>query len=64
MHSPDSIITTLENAPALIVPLVREVPPANLKRRPALHVWSVHEHACRLDHVYNVEELLLNPNWA
>src|SRR5690349_19654955 len=58
MHSSDSIIAALENAPALIVPMLREVPPANLKHRHAPQVWSVPDHA------YSIEELLLNPDWA
>jgi hypothetical protein len=50
----DSIIAALERAPAIIVPLVREVPPAILKRRPAPGVWSVHENACHLAEVHAV----------
>ncbi len=42
------IIASLEKAPSLIVPLVREVPPAILKRRPRPGKWSAHEHACHL----------------
>jgi hypothetical protein len=50
----DSILTlleALERAPAIVVPLVREVPPAILKRRPAPRKWSAHEHACHLSQV-------------
>lgn len=54
MHSPVTIITALENAPALIIPMVREVSPANLKRRPAPQVWSIHEHACHLVELHNL----------
>ena len=46
MHNTVAIIATLENAPAVILPLVREVPPAILKRRPEPGKWSAHEHAC------------------
>lgn len=60
MHSPDTIITALENAPALIVPMVREVSPANLKRRTAPQVWSVHEHACHLAVVHNLLNIRLD----
>ena len=48
MHNPESIITALENAPRIIVPLVREVPETVLKRRPRAGKWSAHEHACHL----------------
>jgi len=52
MHSPDAVIEALARAPAIVVPLVREVPPAILKRRPAPSKWSAHEHACHLAHVH------------
>jgi uncharacterized damage-inducible protein DinB len=42
------LIATLEAAPGIIIGLVREVPPENLKRRPAPNKWSVHEHACHI----------------
>ena len=32
----------------IVLPLVREVPPSVLKRRPTPGKWSVHEHACHL----------------
>ena len=41
----------LENAPTLIVPLVREVAPEVLRRRPRAEKWSAHEHACHLAEV-------------
>jgi hypothetical protein len=41
----------LENAPCVIVPLVREVAPEVLKRRPRPEKWSAHEHACHLAEV-------------
>ena len=52
MNTSDSIIAALENAPAIIIPLVREVPPAVLKRRPRPGKWSAHEHACHLSFVH------------
>lgn len=52
MDTPAVIINALENAPALIVPLVREVPLEVLKRRPANGKWSAHEHACHLADVH------------
>jgi uncharacterized damage-inducible protein DinB len=39
---------TLEKAPELIIGLIREVPPQNMKRRPSPDKWSVHEHACHI----------------
>ena len=52
MNTPEAVITALGNAPAIITPLVREVPAENLKRRPAAAKWSAHEHACHLAEVH------------
>ena len=52
MNSPEAVIVALANAPAIITPLVREVSPENLKRRPAPGKWSAHEHACHLAEVH------------
>src|SRR5215217_5024864 len=52
MGGVSSVIDALRRAPAIVVPLVREVPPALLKRRPAPGRWSAHEHACHLAHVH------------
>lgn len=49
-----AVIEALERAPRIIVPLVREVPVAVLKRRPAPHRWSAHEQACHLAHVHGL----------
>jgi DinB family protein len=62
----DSVIEALDRAPRLVVPLVREVPPALLKRRPSPAKWSAHEHAChlsRVDRLYvdRLEHILANP---
>ena len=43
-----TLITSLEGAPGIIIGLIREVPPQNLKRRPAPNKWSAHEHACHI----------------
>src|SRR5205823_1454622 len=51
MNGPKSIINALENAPAIILPLVREVPSEVMKRRPQPRKWSAHEHACHLAEV-------------
>jgi hypothetical protein len=42
------LIASLEGAPSIIIGLVREVPPQNLKRRPSPNKWSAHEHACHI----------------
>ena len=52
MTSIPAIIEALRRAPEIVVPLVREVPPATLKRRPSARRWSAHEHACHLAHVH------------
>ena len=60
------VIDALERAPDLVIPLVREVPPVLLKRRPSPHKWSAHEHAChlsRVDRLYldRLDQILSNP---
>jgi DinB superfamily len=52
MQTSQAVIEALARAPEIVVPLVREVPPAILKRRPAPRRWSAHEHACHLAHVH------------
>lgn len=42
------LISALETAPGVIIPLIREVPPQILKRRPSPTKWSAYEHACHL----------------
>jgi hypothetical protein len=54
MTSADAVIDALARAPAVVVPLVREVPPALLKRRPPSGKWSAHEHACHLAVVHRL----------
>lgn len=49
-----AVIDALERAPQIVIPLVREVPEAILKRRPAPQRWSAHEHACHLAHVHGL----------
>jgi hypothetical protein len=48
MNATEAVIASLEHSPAIILPLVRELPPALLKRRPAPDAWSAHEIACHL----------------
>jgi hypothetical protein len=48
VDSISSVIDALERAPSIVVPLVREVPPILLKRRPSPGKWSAHEHVCHL----------------
>ena len=51
MNNTQTLIATLEGAPDIIISLVREVPPQNLKRRPSPNKWSAHEHACHISTV-------------
>lgn len=49
-----AVVEALERAPLIVIPLVREVPPELLKRRPAPVKWSAHEHACHLAVVHGL----------
>jgi hypothetical protein len=49
-----AVVDALERAPGIVVPLVREVPAARLKRRPPSGKWSAHEHACHLAVVHRL----------
>ena len=51
-HSVDALLAALERAPAVVIPLVRQVNPAILRRRPAPGEWSIHENACHLAEVH------------
>ena len=48
MSNTTTLIAVLENAPGIIIPLIREVPPQYLKRRPGPTKWSAYEHACHI----------------
>lgn len=48
MSNTTTLIAVLENAPGIIIPLIREVRPQYLRRRPSPTKWSAHEHACHL----------------
>ena len=48
MSDIDTLISALATAPGVIVPLIREVPPQILKRRPNPAKWSAYEHAVHL----------------
>jgi hypothetical protein len=66
METTTAVITALERAPSVVVPLVREVPAILLKRRPAPNKWSAHEHACHLAVVHRLffdrlEQVLASP---
>ena len=61
------VIEALERAPLIVLPLVREVPPQILTRRPAPRRWSAHEHACHLAVVHQLffdrlEQILREPH--
>ena len=53
-QNPAAVIEALERAPLIVLPLVREVPAAVLKRRPKPGKWSAHEHACHLAVVHRL----------
>ena len=48
MSDTPTLISALETAPGVIIPLIREVPPQILKRRPSPAKWSAYEHAIHL----------------
>lgn len=48
MSDTKNLITALEAAPGVIIPMIREVPAAILKRRPLPDKWSAYEHAIHL----------------
>lgn len=48
MNDTAALIAALENVPAVIISLIREMPPDYLKRRPSPAKWSAYEHACHL----------------
>ncbi len=48
MNNTTALISALETAPGVIIPLIREVPPQILKRRPSPAKWSAYEHAIHL----------------
>jgi len=52
MQDKQAVIEALERSPRIIIPLVKEVPEAVLRRRPAPKKWSAHEHACHLSRVH------------
>jgi hypothetical protein len=66
MESIEAVIDAMERAPRVVVPLVREVPAAHLKRRPTPGKWSAHDHACHLAVVHRLffdrlEQMLASP---
>jgi hypothetical protein len=54
MQDSRAVLTSLANAPGIIIPLIREVPNELLKRRPRPGRWSAHEHACHLAEVHSL----------
>lgn len=69
MPTPTQITATLAQlarGPAVVRELIYEVPPDMRKRRPALGVWSAHEHAVHLAAIYplvigRLEQMLTEP---
>ncbi|MEP6923754.1 MAG: DinB family protein [Pyrinomonadaceae bacterium] len=54
MNTIEAVILSLENAPNILLPLVREIPEQIIKRRPHSAKWSVHEHAVHLSEVHRL----------
>lgn len=48
MSDTTTLISALDAAPGVIIPLIREVPEQILKRRPSPAKWSAYEHAIHL----------------
>lgn len=48
MSDTTALISALETAPGVIIPLIREVPPEILKRRPSPGTWCIYENAVHL----------------
>jgi hypothetical protein len=48
MRDTTALISALATAPGVIIPLIQEVPPQILKRRPSPTKWSAYEHAVHL----------------
>ena len=48
MRDTTALISALETAPGVIIPMIREVPPQILRRRPSPAKWSAYEHAVHL----------------
>ena len=48
MSDTTALITALETAPRVIIPLIREIPTQILKSRPSPKKWSAYEHAVHL----------------
>ncbi len=62
-----SIIDQLARGPDLVRTLIYEVPPEQRKRRPALGMWSAHEHAVHLPAIHplinrRLDLMLNDPN--
>ena len=51
MNNTETLIAALANAPNIIIPLIHEIAPQNLKGRPSPSKWSAHEHACHLSDI-------------
>ena len=56
MQGIENLIASLERAPSIVVPLVRQAPPDTVRTRPVERKWSIHEHAC---HLADVDPLML-----
>lgn len=48
MNDPQTVLTSLESAPALLFSVLAEIPESLRKQRPEPDKWSAHEHFCHL----------------
>ena len=48
MRTPAEVMDQLARGPDVLRSMLADVPPTDLKRRPAPGRWSAHEHACHL----------------
>lgn len=50
----EQVLSALERAPSIVVPMVRQADPEIVRRRPPSGKWSIHEHACHLAEVHGL----------
>jgi predicted alpha/beta superfamily hydrolase len=48
VNDPQAVLAVLESSPALLVPMLQEIPEPLRKQRPIPGKWSAHEHLCHL----------------
>ena len=48
VRDPSAVVEILAGTPGILFPLLHELPPNSLKKRPAPGRWSAHKNACHL----------------